>query len=133
MTPTLSRDLEKLLAKIGIQRLHKNGKIGPCELEPRAFDAGPTWEDYLASNPSLPDDQVRRVRIYLPELGATKEAREPTRRWRSWARTCCTRRCTWRRRRSGTATPNQRPCAAARRFANDLGMRSAVSCGRLAA
>ena len=41
---------------------------------------GPTWEDYLASNPALPDDQVRRVRIYLSELGATKEARESTRR-----------------------------------------------------
>jgi serine/threonine protein kinase len=80
VTPTLSRELEKLLQKIGIQRLHKQGKIGPYELEPRAFDAGPTWEDYLASNPALPGDQVRRVRIYLSELGATREARESTRR-----------------------------------------------------
>ena len=80
VTPTVSRELEKLLHKVGLQRLHKQGKIGPYELEPRAFDAGPTWEDYLASNPALPDDQVRRVRIYLSELGATKEARESTRR-----------------------------------------------------
>ena len=80
VTPALSRELEKLLRKIGIQRQHRYGKIGPYELEPRAFDTGPTWEDYLASNPALPDDQVRRVRIYLSELGATKEARESTRR-----------------------------------------------------
>ena len=80
MTPSLSKELDKLLRKVGIQRLHQHGKIGPYELEPRAFDAGPTWEDYLASNPALPDDQVRRVRIYLSELGATKEARESTRR-----------------------------------------------------
>ena len=80
MTPGLSKELDKLLRKIGIQRQHRLGKIGPYELEPRAFDAGPTWEDYLASNPALPDDQVRRVRIYLSELGATKEARESTRR-----------------------------------------------------
>jgi hypothetical protein len=80
VTPGLSKELDKLLRKIGIQRQHRHGKIGPYELEPRAFDAGPTWEDYLASNPALPDDQVRRVRIYLSELGATKEARESTRR-----------------------------------------------------
>jgi len=58
VTPTLSRELEKLLQKIGIQRMHEQGKIGPYELEPRAFDAGPTWDDYLASNPALPGDQV---------------------------------------------------------------------------
>ena len=80
VTPGLSKELDKLLRKVGIQRQHQHGKIGPYELEPRAFDAGPTWEDYLASNPALPDDQVRRVRIYLSELGATKEARESTRR-----------------------------------------------------
>ena len=80
ITPTKSRELEKLLAKVGVQRLRKNGKIGPYELGERAFDAGPTWEDYLASNPAMPDDQPRRVRIYLSELGATKEARESTRR-----------------------------------------------------
>jgi serine/threonine protein kinase len=80
VTPGLSKELDKLLRKIGIQRQHQHGKIGPYELEPRAFDTGPTWEDYLASNSALPDDQARRVRIYLSELGATKEARESTRR-----------------------------------------------------
>ena len=57
--PALSRQLEKLLQKIGIQGLRKHRKIGPFKLAPRAFDTGPTWEDYLAENPALPGDQVR--------------------------------------------------------------------------
>jgi len=78
--PALSRQLEKLLQKIGIQGLHKHRKIGPFKLAPRAFDAGPTWEDYLAENPALPGDQVRRIRIYLSELHAPKAERDSTRR-----------------------------------------------------
>ncbi len=78
--PTLSRQLEKLLQKIGIQGLHKHRKIGPFRLAPRAFDAGPTWEDYLAENPALPGDQVRRIRIYLSELHAPKAERDSARR-----------------------------------------------------
>jgi serine/threonine protein kinase len=78
--PTLSRQLEKLLQKIGIQGLHKHRKIGPFKLAARAFDAGPTWEDYLAENPALPGDQVRRIRIYLSELHAPKAERESARR-----------------------------------------------------
>jgi serine/threonine protein kinase len=78
--PTLSRQLEKLLQKIGIQGLHKHRKIGPFKLAPRAFDAGPNWEDYLAENPALPGDQVRRIRIYLSELHAPQAERESARR-----------------------------------------------------
>ena len=79
-TPTLSKQLDKLLHKIGVHGLRKHRRIGPYELQPRAFDAGPTWEDYLAENTSLPGDQPRRVRIYLSELGATTADRESTRR-----------------------------------------------------
>jgi len=80
VTPTLSKQLEKLLHKVGVRGLRKHRRIGPYELESRAFDAGPTWEDYLAENTALPGDQPRRVRIYLSELGATPADRESTRR-----------------------------------------------------
>jgi serine/threonine protein kinase len=78
--PTLSRQLPKLLTKIGVAGLRKHRKVGPFELAPKAFDAGPTWEDYLAENTALPGDQPRRIRIYLSELRATKQERESTRR-----------------------------------------------------
>jgi serine/threonine protein kinase len=78
--PTFSRQLPKLMHKLGIQRLRKNGRVGPYELGPRAFDAGPTWEDYLAENTALPGDEPRRIRIYLSELKATRQEQESTRR-----------------------------------------------------
>jgi serine/threonine protein kinase len=80
VTPSFSRQLPKLMHKIGLQRLRKNGKVGPYELGPRAFDAGPTWEDYLAENTALPGDEPRRIRIYLSELKATKQEQDSTRR-----------------------------------------------------
>ena len=79
--PAQSRQLEKLLQKIGVQGLRKHRKIGPFQLEPRAFDTGPTWEDYLAENPALPGDQVRRIRIYLSDLNAPKTERDSA--WRA--------------------------------------------------
>lgn len=78
--PALSRPLHRLLDKVGIQGLRKHHKMGPFELEPRAFDTGPTWEDYLAENTALPGDQPRRVRIYLSDRDAPKEQRESARR-----------------------------------------------------
>jgi serine/threonine protein kinase len=80
VTPTLSKQLSKVLHKAGIGRLHKIGRVGPYELEPKSFDAGPTWEDYLAHNPSLPTDQPRRVRVYLTERTATDDERRSTQR-----------------------------------------------------
>ena len=79
--PALSRQLEKLLQKIGVRGLRKHRKIGPFQLAPRAFDTGPTWEDYLAENPALPGDQVRRIRIYLSDLNAPKTERDSA--WRA--------------------------------------------------
>ncbi|MCO5994757.1 protein kinase family protein [Actinoallomurus rhizosphaericola] len=80
MSPQLARRLDDLRDKIGVQGLRKHRKVGPYELAPKSFDAGPTWEDYLATNPALPGDQPRRIRIYLSELGASKTERESTRR-----------------------------------------------------
>ena len=69
------------------------GKVGPYELEPRVLRRrarpGRTTSPV---NPALPDDQIRRVRIYLSELGATEGGTrvDPARRatastWRSRA------------------------------------------------
>lgn len=78
--PTLSRKLHALLDKVGVQGLRRHRKMGPFQLEPRAFDTGLTWEDYLAENTALPGDQPRRIRVYLSDRDAPKEAREAVRR-----------------------------------------------------
>jgi serine/threonine protein kinase len=80
VTPTLSKQLPRLLQKIGIARLHKIGRVGPYELDPKQFDAGPTWQDYLACNPALPADHPRRVRIYLAERTASEAERKSVQR-----------------------------------------------------
>jgi serine/threonine protein kinase len=80
VTAAFSRQLPELMQRIGIARLHKIGKVGPYELAPRSFDNGPTWEDYLAANPSLPGDQPRRVRVYLSDQGAGEDDKRSTQR-----------------------------------------------------
>jgi serine/threonine protein kinase len=80
VTPSLSRQLPELFNEIGIENLHRIGKVGPYELDRRSFDSGPTWEDYLATNPSVPNDEPRRVRVYLTERTATGDERESVRR-----------------------------------------------------
>ncbi|MDB4873125.1 MAG: serine/threonine protein kinase, partial [Gemmatimonadales bacterium] len=76
---TFSKQLPKLMEAIGIQGYRKHRTVGTWKLEPKAMDAGPTWEDYLAENAAMEGDH-RRVRVYLSELGASREARESTRR-----------------------------------------------------
>ena len=66
--------------EIGIARLHRIGRVGPYELSEKSFDSGPTWEDYLAANPSLPTDYPRRVRVFLTERTATDEDRKSVQR-----------------------------------------------------
>ena len=66
--------------EIGIARLHRIGRVGPYELSEKSFDSGPTWEDYLATNPSLPTDYPRRVRVFLTERTATDEDRKSVQR-----------------------------------------------------
>ena len=80
VTPTISKQLPKLMHEIGIARLHRIGRVGPYELSEKSFDSGPTWEDYLATNPSLPADYPRRVRVFLTERTATDEDRKSVQR-----------------------------------------------------
>ena len=80
VTPTISRQLPKLLQEIGIARLHRIGRVGPYELSEKSYDSGPTWEDYLAANPSLPTDYPRRVRVFLTERTATDEDKKSIQR-----------------------------------------------------
>ena len=80
VTPTLSKQLPKLMQEIGIARLHRIGRVGPYELSEKSYDSGPTWEDYLATNPSLPTDYPRRVRVFLTERTATDEDRKSVQR-----------------------------------------------------
>jgi serine/threonine protein kinase len=77
---TLSRQLPGLMQRIGIARMHKVGKVGLYELAARSFDNGPSWEDYLATNPALPDDQPRRVRVYLAGQSASEDEKKSTQR-----------------------------------------------------
>ncbi|WP_168220948.1 BREX system serine/threonine kinase PglW [Actinomadura sp. WMMA1423] len=76
---TFSRKMPELMEAIGIQGYRKHRTVGTWRLEPKAMDAGPTWEDYLAENTALEGDH-RRIRLYLSELGASREAQESTRR-----------------------------------------------------
>jgi serine/threonine protein kinase len=78
--PAFTKQLDKLRQKIGVQGPRKHRQVGPYELSSKAFDAGPTWEDYLGQNTAIPGDQPRRIRIYLSELRATREERESARR-----------------------------------------------------
>ena len=80
VTPTLSKQLPKLMQEIGIARLHRIGRVGPYELSEKSYDSGPTWEDYLAANPSLPTDYPRRVRVFLTERTATDEDQKSVQR-----------------------------------------------------
>ena len=68
------------MQEIGIARLHRIGRVGPYELSEKSYDSGPTWEDYLATNPSLPTDYPRRVRVFLTERTATDEDRKSVQR-----------------------------------------------------
>ncbi len=80
VTLAFAKQIPKLLQHIGVRDLHKLGKVGPYELEPRSFATGPTWEDYLAHNPAMPSDAPRRVRVFLSERTATDQERESTTR-----------------------------------------------------
>jgi serine/threonine protein kinase len=80
VTPAFSRQLPKMLQAIGIGRMHRANKVGPYELDAKSFDNGPTWADYLATNPALANDYPRRVRVYLTEQSASDEERKSTQR-----------------------------------------------------
>ncbi|MFB6787756.1 BREX system serine/threonine kinase PglW [Streptomyces olivaceus] len=69
-----SRGLGSLLAEVGIGRSDAEFHVGTYRLDRTPFDTGPNWADYLGRHDSL--SKTRRVRIYLRERGADRQARE---------------------------------------------------------
>lgn len=69
-----SREIKTALDTIGIRRSDAEYKVGPYELERKAFDSGPTWADYLARHSDLPE--LARVRVYLRERGSDASIRQ---------------------------------------------------------
>jgi serine/threonine protein kinase len=75
VTPEFSKQLPRLLAEIGIAASTAHLRYGDdWTLAQEVLDAGPTWEDRLATRSGLVREQGR-VRIYLTALQATDEVR----------------------------------------------------------
>ncbi|MBO0510537.1 BREX system serine/threonine kinase PglW [Streptomyces beijiangensis] len=71
-----SRRLEELMRSIGISHSTAHLRFGDdWQLEPRALDAGPGWEDRLAVRDDGLVKEGGRVRIYLAGQGAATEQR----------------------------------------------------------
>ncbi|KMS80417.1 protein kinase [Streptomyces leeuwenhoekii] len=68
-----SREIKAALDKVGVRPSDAQYKVGPYELQRKAFDSGPTWADYLARHSDLPE--AVRVRIYLSERGSDASLR----------------------------------------------------------
>ncbi|WP_067565304.1 BREX system serine/threonine kinase PglW [Nocardia acidivorans] len=69
-----AKAIRKALEQAGIRRSDADFTVGPYLLERKPFDAGPTWQDFLASHTELREPV--RVRIYLRERGADAEIRK---------------------------------------------------------
>ncbi|MFF5253086.1 BREX system serine/threonine kinase PglW [Streptomyces leeuwenhoekii] len=69
-----SREIKAALDKVGVRPSDAQYKVGPYELQRKAFDSGPTWADYLARHSDLPE--AVRVRIYLSERGSDASLRQ---------------------------------------------------------
>ncbi|GAB3204514.1 BREX system serine/threonine kinase PglW [Nocardia tengchongensis] len=69
-----AKGIKQALEKVGIRRSDADFTVGPYLLERRPFDAGSTWQDYLASHTEL--REPARVRIYLRERGADEQIRK---------------------------------------------------------
>ncbi|WP_040863312.1 BREX system serine/threonine kinase PglW [Nocardia niigatensis] len=69
-----AKRIKAALERVGIRRSDAEFVVGPYTLDRKPFDAGPTWQDYLAKHNEL-REQVR-VRIYLRERGADTEIRK---------------------------------------------------------
>ncbi|WP_244891950.1 BREX system serine/threonine kinase PglW [Nocardia beijingensis] len=68
-----AKAIKKALEQVGIRRSDADFTVGPYLLERKPFDAGPTWQDYLAAHTELREPV--RVRVYLRERGADEQAR----------------------------------------------------------
>lgn len=74
LSPALSRQLPRLLQEVGIDAAQAHLRLGRWRLDPRPIDSGPWWQDRLARDEQLRDDQ-RRARIYLSGFQASVEQR----------------------------------------------------------
>ena len=80
ITAELSRNLPRLLTKAGLRVSTAHLRFGDdWKLSRDVLDAGPTWEDRLATRDDLVREQGR-VRIYLTEQQATDEQRQSVQR-----------------------------------------------------
>ncbi|RRR80377.1 BREX system serine/threonine kinase PglW [Streptomyces sp. RP5T] len=76
VTPQDSQRLEMLMKRIGISHSTSHLRFGDdWQLEPRAMDAGPGWEDRLARRDDGLVKESGRVRIYLSGQAPSAEQR----------------------------------------------------------
>ncbi|MFF3140931.1 BREX system serine/threonine kinase PglW [Streptomyces sp. NPDC057927] len=82
ITPEFSRHtLPQLLKTIGIRQSTAHLRFGEAwKMQPHPLDAGPSWEDRLASRDDGLVQEEGRVRIYLVSQMATDAARKSTER-----------------------------------------------------
>ncbi|WP_307865420.1 BREX system serine/threonine kinase PglW [Streptomyces montanisoli] len=82
ITPEFSRHtLPQLLKAIGIRQSAAHLRFGDAwKMAPHPLDAGPSWEDRLASRDDGMVQEEGRVRIYLVSQMATEAARKATER-----------------------------------------------------
>ncbi|MEV7772730.1 BREX system serine/threonine kinase PglW [Kitasatospora sp. NPDC086791] len=74
ITAQTSQLLEQLMSRIGISHSTAHLRFGDdWRLEPRALDAGPGWEDRLATRDDGLIQESGRVRIYLAGQGASSQ------------------------------------------------------------
>ncbi|WP_051856812.1 BREX system serine/threonine kinase PglW [Streptomyces sp. NRRL S-1868] len=77
VTPQKSQLIEVLLKHIGIDHSTAHLRFGDdWQLEPRALDAGPGWEDRLANRDDGLVKESGRVRVYLAGEGASQQQRQ---------------------------------------------------------
>jgi serine/threonine protein kinase len=69
-----SRALARVVELAGIRPSRRSQQVGPYILEQPPFAEGAGWQDFLGVHRDLPD-QTRRIRIYLVERAASREAR----------------------------------------------------------
>ncbi|MFF9750279.1 BREX system serine/threonine kinase PglW [Streptomyces albidoflavus] len=77
VTPRKGQLLERLMKHIGVSHSMAHLRFGSdWRLEPRALDAGPGWEDRLATRVDGLVKESGRVRIYLAGQAASRQQRD---------------------------------------------------------
>lgn len=73
------KEVAKLLDQAGIRRSVRSRTVGSVVVDEDVFAEGPGWQDYLGRHTVL-EGVVRRVRFYLVDRAASKEARATVQR-----------------------------------------------------